>query len=181
MIYGDRERLRAAERDDLPRFVVWFNDPEVRRGLAFYLPLSMVEEGHWFEQMLERPAPEHVWVIETKQEGNWIPVGTCGFHEFDWRARIGEVGIIIGEKSYWDKGIGTRTMQLLLRFGFNMLNLNRVALRVFTNNPRASRCYEKVSFVHEGRQRQAFYQDGSYYDVLLMSMIRSEWKDDARN
>lgn len=171
MIIGEQERLRAAEREDLPRFVEWLNDPEVRQGLTLYLPLSMDEEEQWFTQMIERPAVEHVWVIETMQDGEWIPVGTCGFHEMDWRARHSEVGIVIGEKTFWNQGIGTRTMQLLLRYGFNTLNLNRIALRVFANNPRAVRCYEKVGFVHEGRQRQAFYQDGSYYDVLLMSVL----------
>ena len=44
MIYGNRIRLRAPERVDLPLFVNWLNDPEVRRGLARYLPISTAEE-----------------------------------------------------------------------------------------------------------------------------------------
>ena len=44
MIYGDRIRLRADERADLPRFVEWLNDPEVREGISYYLPLS---PGRW--------------------------------------------------------------------------------------------------------------------------------------
>ncbi len=44
MIYGERIRLRALEEEDLPLFVRWLNDPEVRQGLVIYLPLSIVEE-----------------------------------------------------------------------------------------------------------------------------------------
>ncbi len=66
-------------------------------------------------------------------------------------------------------------MRLLLKHGFDTLNLNRIYLRVFSNNVRAIRCYEKAGFVQEGRFRQAHYQDGEYWDVLVMSVLRSEW------
>ncbi len=59
MIFGEGMRLRAADRDDLPMFVKWFNDPEVRHGLMMYLPLSMAKEEQWFEAMLKRPQDEH--------------------------------------------------------------------------------------------------------------------------
>lgn len=36
MVVGEKTRLRPIERDDLPRFVKWFGDPEVRRHLALY-------------------------------------------------------------------------------------------------------------------------------------------------
>jgi RimJ/RimL family protein N-acetyltransferase len=68
-------------------------------------------------------------------------------------------------------------MRLLLRIGFEKLNLNRVALEVFENNPRAIRAYEKAGFVHEGRRRQGIYKNGQYLDILLMSVIRSEWQE----
>ncbi len=40
MIYGDRLRIRAVERPDLPHFVEWLNDPEVLQGLLIHNPLS---------------------------------------------------------------------------------------------------------------------------------------------
>ena len=44
MIYGKRLRLRSLERDDLPKFVEWLNDPEVRENLFVNHPFSMAEE-----------------------------------------------------------------------------------------------------------------------------------------
>lgn len=175
MIVGERIRLRAAERVDLPQFTQWLNDPEVIAGLDRFLPLSLAEEERWYERMLESPADEHVLVIDAKDQDAWESIGDCGFHHVDWRSRSAEVGIFIGDKSRWDQGYGTETMLLLLQHGFNTLNLNRIYLRVFENNCRAIRCYDKVGFVEEGRLRQAHYQDGEYFDVLLMSVLRSEW------
>ena len=178
MIYGEHIRLRAPDRSDLPLFVNWLNDPEVREGLIISLPLSMDEEETWYENMLKRPAPEHPMVIEIRQpEDRWLPVGNCGFHNIDWRTRSADVGIFIGEKACWNQGYGTEVMRQLLRHGFNTLNLNRIALEVYETNPRAIRVYEKAGFVHEGRKRQAMYKDGSYLDVLLMSVLRSEWNE----
>jgi len=177
MIYADRIRLRAIEREDLPRFVIWLNDPEVRKGLMLYSPLSLVEEEQWFDEMLKRPIDERPFLIEVQQGEVWAPVGNCGFDKINWRCREGIMGIFIGEKQLWDQGLGTLTMNLLLRHGFNTLNLNRIALEVYENNLRAVRAYEKVGFVHEGRRRKAMYSDGKYIDIIQMSILREEWKD----
>jgi RimJ/RimL family protein N-acetyltransferase len=177
LIYGDRIRLRHVEREDLPRFVEWLNDPEVRRGLAMHLPLSMAEEADWFENTLKREPDERPLAIEVGRAEGWALVGNCGFFNIEWRARSAELGIFIGDKDCWNKGYGTEAMRLLLRHGFDTLNLNRIYLRVFADNPRAIGAYEKAGFVEEGRMRQAEYHEGHYLDVLLMSVLKSEWKE----
>ena len=48
MIIGDQIRYRAIEKEDLPNFVKWLNDPEVRQGLSLVMPLSLAEEEEWF-------------------------------------------------------------------------------------------------------------------------------------
>ena len=171
MIYGERVRFRHTEREDLPAFVKWFNDPEVRQGLAIYLPMSLANEEKWFEGMLQRPLEEQVLCIEMKDGDEWRLIGNCGVFGIDKRVRSAEVGIMIGEKEYWNQGYGTEAMQLLLKHGFNTLNLNRIFLRVYETNPRAIRSYEKAGYVHEGRQRQAQYIDGQYVDDFIMSVL----------
>lgn len=179
MIYGTRIRLRAIERSDLPLFVGWLNNPEVRQGLAHYRPFSQVEEERWFENMLERPGDEHPMVIEISEGDLWRPIGNCSYMDIDWRNRLAEVGIFIGEVGLWNQGYGSEAMVLLLKHGFDTLNLNRIFLRVFESNPRAIRCYEKAGFVLEGRLRQAEFQAGQFVDVLLMSILRQEWRREA--
>ena len=179
MIYGDRIRFRAPEKEDIPMFVDWINDPEVRAGLSLFLPMSVANEEQWFENMLKRPPEEQPLTIEVQDEGGWNPIGNVGLFGFNDNARSAEAGIMIGEKAYWDQGYGTEGMKLLLKHGFETLNLNRISLQVFANNPRAIRCYEKVGFVHEGRFRQAMFTDGVYYDVLWMSVIREEWTSEG--
>ncbi len=176
MIIGKRVRLRAAERSDLPRFVQWLNDPEVIPGLLIVTPLSFAQEELWFSRVLSAPPEEAPMVIEVFTTDGWLPVGNVGLHKISWREREAELGIVIGEKEYWSKGYGGDAIRLVLGYGFNQLNLNRIFLRVHADNTRAIHCYEKVGFVHEGRLRQAHFKDGAYEDVLVMGVLRSEWK-----
>jgi diamine N-acetyltransferase len=181
MITGERIRFRAVERDDLPAFVTWLNDLEVRQGILIYHPFSLVEEENWFDGMLKRPVDEHILGIEVKEthmqsgEENWKLIGSLGFTNIDWRNRSSEFGILIGEKAYWNQGYGTEAVRLLLKHGFNTLNLNRIFLHVFENNPRAIRAYEKAGFVYEGRLRQSEFKDGRYVDTLVMSILKEEY------
>ncbi len=177
-LYGKRIRFRAAEKEDIPSFLRWINDPEVTENLILIEPMSRYEEEKWFESMMQRPIHEHIYVIEVKNSETgsaYKHIGNCSFIEIDWRNRSAEVGIMIGEKSYWNQGYGTEAMELLLDHGFNNLNLHRIGLRVFSKNKRGIRAYEKAGFQYEGILRQGHYQHGQYYDVHLMSVLRSEW------
>jgi RimJ/RimL family protein N-acetyltransferase len=175
MIYGERLCLRAAEREDIPQFVVWLNDWEVGQFLSMNKPMSRAAEERWFENMLNSPRAEQVLVIQIKDSDAWRPIGNTSFMNVDWTNRSAEIGIFIGEKSCWNQGYGRETMRLMLKHGFETLNLNRIYLRVFEHNLRGIKAYEHAGFQHEGRMRQAQYQDGRYYDVLIMSVLREEY------
>ena len=176
MIYGDRIRFRRDERTDIPKFVTWLNDPEVMRYLRLNLPLSQAEEETWFEKMLQLPPEEQPFAIETKVGKKWQLIGNCGFTNINKNAHSAEVGLFIGDKSFWNQGFGTQVMRLLLDVGFGTMNLNRIYLTVEEENKAGIRAYEKAGFIHEGRHRQAHYHGGRYYDVLFMSVLRSEWE-----
>lgn len=176
MIVGERVRLRGVEKEDLEKFVVWLNDQEVRENLLIYHPWATWQEENWFQGLKDREPAELPLVIDVLTEDGWLLIGNSSFHKVDWRSRSAEVGIFIGDKKYWNKGYGSEAMQLILQFGFNRLNLNRIYLQVFETNPRAIRAYEKCGFVLEGRLRQDMFLDGRYIDVFIMSILRDEWK-----
>ena len=69
---------------------------------------------------------------------------------------------------------------VLLRFAFQELNLHRVSLRVYEDNVRGIRAYQKCGFAQEGQSREAVYRKGRYYDELLMSVLRHEFEGHRR-
>jgi len=172
MIYGDRIILRAVEREDLPDYVQWLNDPAVLEYFGNNVPLSLVQEEKWYDDMLRDPSFQ---AFAVEFEGQHI--GGAGLSHVDGRNSRAEIGLFIGPPEMWDRGLGFDVLKTLVRFGFEQMNLNRIHLRVFAGNQRAVHLYEKAGFRHEGCWRQAAFRHGRYHDLLWMSILREEWAD----
>lgn len=172
MLVGEGVCLRALERTDIPRLVKWLNDPEVKRFLRSYRPISQAEEEIWFERQIGNPN----FLIFAVENEDGTHIGIISLDEIDWKNRKATMGVIIGEKGYWDRGYGTDAVKTLLRFAFDELNLNRVEVSVYDFNLRAIRCYEKCGFVIEGRLRQSIFRNGRYHDELKMAILKEEWR-----
>ena len=170
-IQGKRLRLRAIERTDIPTFVRWFNDPEVRKYLQMLMPMSLAQEERWFEAQLGDQG-RHIFGIEAL-DGKLI--GNIGLESINWKNSNAVLGIVIGEKDYWGQGYGSEAIITLLNFVFTQMNLHRVSLTVYEYNQRALHCYEKCGFKLEGCMREGRFHDGKYHDELIMGVLRDEF------
>ena len=172
MLPGKLVNLRLYEMSDLDEVMEWINNQEVRQYLSIIYPISRTQEVD-FLQKLCNPTPDNiVLAIETKDK---LYLGGVGLHKIDMVNRHSELGIAIGKKEYWGKGYGTDSMMTILDYAFNQLNLHKVYLRVYSNNPRAIRCYEKCGFRKEGVQREHRYRNNKYYDDVLMGILKKEF------
>ncbi|MFX1316140.1 MAG: GNAT family N-acetyltransferase [Promethearchaeota archaeon] len=173
MLVGERVKLAPHKREYIDKFLKWFNDPEITQYLTIYRPLTLEMEEEWFNTIKDRE--NNIYLSILLLEENDKLIGNCGIHNIDCKNRCAFCGIAIGEKEYQNQGLGTETMKLLVEYGFNTLNLNRLELSVKDNNIRAIKCYKKVGFIEEGRRREAMFINGRYYDAIIMSILREEW------
>jgi RimJ/RimL family protein N-acetyltransferase len=171
ILEGEKVRLRPAQPGDLPKFVEWLADAEVRRWLAAVQePPTLQDEIDWYEST--RANPDNVlWSIETL-DGRLI--GTIELR-LSPASRRAELGIAVQDKSQWNKGYGTDAVKLALEYGFDDLELNRVDLTTDAANVRGRRCYEKCGFVEEGTLRQHRFVEGRFGDTIVMSVLLEEW------
>jgi len=173
MIEGKLVRLRAVELRDADNAYRWINDREVTRNLMARYPFSMEFEKEWVQGAAKRTDFSDLSLaMDTKDD---VHIGHCGLHRGRPEDRHAELGIMIGEKEYWNRGYGTDAMLTLVRFGFEQMNLNKIALGVMEFNDRAQAVYRKCGFIEEGRARENYYQDGRYWDIVRMSILRREW------
>ncbi len=175
ILEGDKVRLRPLTREDLPHFVRWLSDPEVTQYLASpirFRPPSLGDEEEWFSESAGR-LDLQVWAIEAEHK---TLIGDVGLTKLDLSDNSVEIGILIGDKTAWDRGYGTDTIRTLLRHAFQNLHIHRVQLRVAEENRRGIRCYEKCGFVLEGILRQdRQLADDRYGNSLIMSVLRPEF------
>jgi RimJ/RimL family protein N-acetyltransferase len=167
-------QLRAFEKEDLDAVVRWVNTEAVTQYLSDSLiyPISRADEMKWLESIAVTNHREKVFAIVTTE--NEL-IGSVGLHNINWVERKAELGIMIGEPRYWGKGYGSDAVRRILRIAFEKMNINRVYLRVFENNPRAIRVYEKCGFQKEGLLRQDHYSGHSYSNTFLMGLLKEEY------
>ena len=171
---GSRVHLRSLERGDFPAMADWLNDDEVTRLLFMGLWPSNVEllAAQWER---DRQSPEEVtFAVCDARTGTFV--GTTGLYRIQWVMRTAEFRIFLGDKTVWNRGIGTECAALMAGYGFEKLNLNKVWLGVNCENLGGVRAYEKAGFVHEGILRQEQYRNFRYYDAIRMSMLRCEYE-----
>ena len=173
MIPGKKIDLVAVTMDYLTIYHKWINDPEVSDRLGvLWFPFNLEKEREWVEKNAIPDDYRKNFTIVTK---NGKPIGNISLMEIDYTHRCATLGIMIGEKNYWDRGYGTDAMKTLLEFSFNTLGLHRIELRTLELNKRADACYKKCGFKMEGRKRKHWFYEGKYYDDLLMSILREDW------
>ena len=175
MYTGKLVRLREYRREDIPLAQAYLNDHETRSFLnpRVSYPYTLADEEKWFEKNSANN-DTYDFAIETLDRGKYI--GGCGINAIDWKVGKAEVGIFIGDKDYWGKGYGADAMEVLVRFCFDQMNINKISLHVFSFNERARLCYEKCGFSVEGVLRREIYANGQYHDDIAMGLLRSEWE-----
>jgi RimJ/RimL family protein N-acetyltransferase len=171
-LVGDHVYLRPLGEEDAPRATAWMNDREVTRTMAWVGPISLEQEQRFIREAISETTM--VLGVVLKQSDELI--GATALSGIDHRNRTASYGIVIGAKDLWGMGIGTEVTRLMCVLGFADLNLNRIELEVFADNVGGLNAYERAGFVREGVRRQAGLRGGRPVDIVLMSILREEWK-----
>jgi RimJ/RimL family protein N-acetyltransferase len=166
--------LREIQREDLPLINKWRNDQEIISLLGNnFLYIGTDVDEAWFNNYLQnRDKAKRFAIVDADNNRMVGTVQLTGIHAINQSA---EFSICIGEKEYWNKGVGQAATRALLRHGFEDLNLYRIFLSVLAKNQRAIHVYEKMGFVHEGIMRKSMYKQGVFEDLLIMSMLKEEY------
>jgi RimJ/RimL family protein N-acetyltransferase len=174
MLTGALVTLRPIEPADYPALTVYANDVELRLlvGGSPPTPSPQATVAAMYEQ--RRVDPDEVnFAMVTSGAGGTL-IGQCGLFRHDHVARTAELGMTIGEREYWGRGIGREAVSLLVEYAFQVRNLRKVHLSVHATNERAIRAYRAAGFVEEGRRRQHVWNNGTYTDLVLMGRLRDD-------
>ena len=176
MLEGKRIKLRPVKEKDINLFLKWFNDPEITQYLTAVFPVTRRAEERWFEELGDfNKSKKVVFSIELIDEQRLI--GNCALNSVDLRNQTAEAGIMIGDKKCWSKGYGTEVFQLLLDYGFNQLNLNRVGSAALSFNEKSIGLHKKFGFKKEGVKRKAWFRNGKFNDEIVFGLIREEYNN----
>jgi len=166
-------RLRGKKLGDAGYDYSWQTDPELAALDAVSpLPLSYAEYLARYTVELRYPsARRQRFAIETL-DGQHI--GNCTYYSINSKRGEAEMGIMIGNRDYWNKGYGVDAVTNLLEIIFRETKLNRIHLKTLDNNARAQKCFARCGFTPCGHLKR----DG--YTFILMELHRQQWQQQAK-
>lgn len=106
--------------------------------------------------------------------GDDTVIGMCGFNYWHRTDRRASIGFDLA-RACWGQGIMREAVSAILRFGFLELDLNRIEADASAENEASLRLLTRLGFTPEGRQRQQYYFEGAFHDLLLFGLLREEW------
>ena len=158
------KRLRDAANDYL-----WQTDPELT-SLDAASPLKMKFHQYllyYADELFTTRSHQRQFAILT-QEGEHI--GNCAYYGVDEARGEAEIGIMIGNRDYWEKGYGADAIAALTDHVFTSTSLDRLHLKTLDDNQRARRCFLRCGFRECGRMIEGGYS------FLLMELHRRDWQ-----
>ena len=160
-------------------------DITIRRAGKADIPAikAVYEQPSAYQETLQLPYPsERAWSarFESENEYSHNLVAVC-----DNRV-VGQLMLMTSPKarqkhvasfamavcdSLHNHGIGSRLLESALDMCDNWLNIKRVELQVYVDNPAAIALYQKYGFVKEGEHKSAAFKRGKYVDLYTMARV----------
>ncbi len=152
----------------------WVNNPNNRMFLRGPLPSSIDQMKKRFESRTSDGLGDWVGFILYHVKDK-KPIGEVGLSRINWINGWANAYANIGEMEYWNKNIATEATQLLLKYAFEELNLNKVSGSVVVDNIGSWTVAEKIGFQYEGTLKEEKYIDGKYRDEKRYGYLKSDW------
>jgi RimJ/RimL family protein N-acetyltransferase len=174
-IKSERLLLRPSREADIPEIVRLLNDPAIAETtLNIPYPYSEKTAREWltFQQQRWESGDEHTFVI-IRQEDNQL-LGAIGIRP-NARHKKAEIGYWIG-KPYWGQGYATEAARAITRYGFEILDMNRIYASHLPENPASGRVMQKVGMQFEGVLRQDVRKGDQFLDHAVYAILREEWE-----
>jgi RimJ/RimL family protein N-acetyltransferase len=162
-------RLRAPRTDDIPLYTEYLADPVV---------------SVWLEDRCQRPMSaldvesfvfQRGWVVWSIESGQRF-VGITGLSDPDAMRGLARFFIVIGDRTVWGKGLGTRVTRAVLDKAFTELGLRKVVSDYLEPNEASRLIHKRNGFTVEGRLRQDAWRQGRWVDRILLSILREEYQ-----
>lgn len=165
----DSFTLRPWKMEDLDQLVIYANNKKIADKLTDMFPHPYTrEDGIKFIEMTMQNEPRQIFAIDIDD----IAIGAIGLHpQNDIHRMNAELGYWLAEP-FWGKGIITRAIKEMVKYGFDTLAINRIFARPYGSNKASQRVLEKAGFKLEAHLKNTIIKNSVYLDELIYALRR---------
>jgi RimJ/RimL family protein N-acetyltransferase len=173
-IKTDRLLIREFTLDDFDAVHRYATNPNVIRFMTWG-PNTETETKQFLQSKLQSQVvkPRASYDLAITVDG--IPIGGGGLTIHDQKSGEAELGYCFDEP-HWGKGLGTEFAVVMVKYGFEELDLHRIIAKCDPENHGSYRIMEKIGMTKEGHLRENQRIRGKYRDTLIYGILRGEWE-----
>ena len=169
---GKKIYLRPLKKSDInDGWLNWINDPDARENLMGYFPVIEKDLKSYFN--LQKLPYSAMFAICLKKDNKYI--GNIRLSSIDWINKCCAYGRLIGNKGCRGKGYGSEALILILRYGFEVLGMNRMYTSVIKTNKASVKSSLKIGVKKEGILRKASFKQGKFFDRVSLSILAKDF------
>lgn len=148
-------------------YVGWLADPQVNRYLeSRFQQHDRASTVSYVEQMLLSP---QVLMLGIRSLELGRHVGNIKIGPIDRRHGLGEIGIMLGDRAAWGRGVASDAIAVLARIAFAQLGLRKLTAGCYQSNAASARAFCKAGFHHEATRPRHMLLDGHPEDLILLA------------
>ena len=172
-IVGKYVGLKAPEEKDLEEWYQWFNDPEITLYTCHgVFPNTLDKEREFW--LSKQNNPNTLLLLSFRKKDDKL-LGVVSLQNIDWVYRKAEWAQIMGAKESRDLNTTLETAYLIIKHGFESLNLNRIYGGSHEKLASWLELLKRIGFKEEGRLRQEMFTNGRYYDVIRIGILAEDF------
>ena len=177
-LVGKRISLHGLTNKDIASdspYYTWLEDLSLDQFTErSYFPNSENRMEEYFQEASKNQKMILLGIFENESGKH---IGNITFQDINWINRRAFIAYLLGDKEYSGKGIITEAVLMMMYYGFNRLNFNRIYGGVSSMHKASMKICEKVGLKEEGCMRQHLFRNGEFTDSLIVGAIRNEWID----
>jgi len=152
-------------------YLNWLNDPIVNEYITNSGNYTLKKLKSFLKDIENKDI--YFWAIHLINDNKHI--GNIKIDPINTKHGLGQYGIMMGDRSEWNKGYAKESSLAVINYCFNTLNLRKITLEVIVDNNSAYQLYKKLGFVEEGLRKDQEFHNKSYYDSCIMALFNSNF------
>ena len=175
-IKGEKIILREFTREHLhhPNYFNWLRDVEVVPSIyriEYMLNTDFAEVEEYYNNLVKNKQ-DMLFAIHKLEDDAFV--GTQKIGHINWRTGLADMGVMIGDKTCWGKGIAKDAFRTAAKYAFEELSIRKLFGGTLSTNVAMCKCFESIGFKEEGRFRKQLLFKGEYVDHIAYGLFKDE-------
>jgi ribosomal-protein-alanine N-acetyltransferase len=163
--------LAPAECERSP-YLGWLQEPEIVR----YLEVRLAPPRTWQElaqYVADCNSSEDTLLLGLFLKNGATHIGNIKLGPVNPYHRQADIGLLIGEREHWGKGLAAQAIEALAEYAFTRLDIMKLTAGCYAANAASARAFEKAGFVEEGRLKSHWKTETGRDDGILLGRVRT--------